>query len=284
MTAPKYASQAIDDMKEGTGLFDNVNARVTNIQFTKTPPDNYAADGNPIFSDVSFLIDGDGPEDDRKASQSYSLGASAGDNFTIGPDGYGLIPNSDDAVLRKDSKWGTFVSSLAKEGLPKAILQGGDFSKVIGLVGHFKRVADRERTFAESRNAKKSKFPPSTLVCTKILSLPGQSGAAGSAPAATTTAAPGTAVPSGDIDAKAGAYLAQVVKAKGGKVQRSQLTLLISTAAKADADKAAIAKRAGSEEFLNAMNEAGGVMDAAGEAVALVYDGASKPQTIAVAA
>src|SRR3990167_3467730 len=115
---PKYASQVPEDMKEGTGLFDNVNAHITNIQFTKTPPENYQADGNPIYSDVSFLIDGEGPEEDRKAGQSYSLGAKAGDNFTISPDGYGLIPNNDDAELRKDSKWGTFVTSLAKEGMP----------------------------------------------------------------------------------------------------------------------------------------------------------------------
>src|SRR5579859_3672541 len=108
----KLASFAIEDMKEGSGLFDDVDATITNIRFTREAPDNYTAEGNPLFVNLSLLLKGDGPEEERKVGQSYSLGAKAGDQFTVTGDGYGLVPNSDDAAIRKDCKWGTICASL----------------------------------------------------------------------------------------------------------------------------------------------------------------------------
>src|ERR1051326_9148920 len=97
----KYASFAVEDMIESSGLFDNVDGVVSGAKFTKEAPDNYQAEGNPIFFILGITLNGDGPVEDRTVSQTYSLGAQAGDNFTISSDGYALVPSNDDARIRK---------------------------------------------------------------------------------------------------------------------------------------------------------------------------------------
>src|SRR5262249_51641866 len=118
----KYASFAGAKLREQTGLFDDVDAKVVAFKFSKEAPDNYPAEGNPIFAYVSLLLDGDGPEDERTQVQIYNLGAKAGDEFTIGDDGYGLIP-VDDAVNtgRKGSKFTIFTQALETAGVPATI-------------------------------------------------------------------------------------------------------------------------------------------------------------------
>ncbi len=278
MTTPKYASQAMEDLKESTGLFDNVDIRVTEVQFNLTPPDNYPAGG--IFGWVSFDLLGDVPADQRALpKQAYSLGAQSAANYDISEDGYGLIPKSEYASIRKDSKWGTFLTALATQGLPKPILQAGDFSKLIGLEGHVNRIADKARTFAEERkqNAQAKKFPPSTLVVTKIIALPGT---------AATSATKSVVADVVDVDTIAGQLLAQIVAKKGGKLQRGNILLQVRTAAQqaGHSNYVDIAKRATEESFLNSINENGGVVDAAGEVVALSYDGTARPQVVTIAA
>jgi hypothetical protein len=276
--AQKYASMAGKDTRENSTLFDNVDATITNVQLTKEAPDNYEAAGSPIFGVVSFLLDGDGSEDDRKQTQSYSLGAKAGEEFTISVDGYGLIPVSDDFIsTRKGSKWDTFKSSLENEGVPSTIFEAGDLSKLIGLRGHFKRVNDAARSFATDRTDKKSKFAPQTLLCTKVLSLPGEVAVGktnGGAKAVTVGSAP-VGAPEGDLDTVTGVYLLDVLNgAKDKRVQRSQLTLLLSKAAMKDPRRQDIARRGADEAFITTLTDAGLV----------VYDPAAKPQYVTAAA
>lgn len=271
---------AVEDLKEGSNLFDNVEGKVTNVQFNHTPPEGYVVEGNPIFGWVYLLLAGDAPEEERKVNQSYSLGASSGENFTPSEDGFGLVPLNDDAAVRKDSKWGTFVSALQNEGLPVPILKAGDWSKVIGLNGKWKRIADKERTFAEDnkRGGKKSKFPPSTLVCIKILAMPGgvaagtvkPAGAA--APVANTngTAATSATPAEFDLDTATADFLGKVIAKQGGKVQRSKLTLLLSQASQGNENRYEIAKRGAEESFLISMAEMG----------VFKYDATAKPQTV----
>jgi biotin carboxyl carrier protein len=282
VSTQKYASMATEDLKEGTGLFDNVDGRVTAFKLTKEAPEGYAAEGNPIFAYLYLLLDGTQPEDERKVSQSYSLGAMAGDNFDISEDGYGLIPKNDDAAIRKDSKYGTFISVLETSGFPKPILQAGDMSKVIGLYGHWKRVADKERNFSEDQRTrpgqKKTKFPPSTLVCTKILALPGEAAKTAAAPATATATAPAstasaTPVSADDLDTQVGGYLLQVLAEKGGSVQRAQLTLLLSKAAMKEPNRQDIARRGADEAYLATMVAQGFIK----------YDPAAKPQVVTAA-
>lgn len=261
----KYASFATEDLRETSNLFDDVDATITGIKFTLTPPsDSYHADGNPIYARVDYLLDGSAPEEERRVNQSYSLGASAGDQFDISSDGFGLIPK-DDTVnsIRKGSKWAIFVTELQNKGITSTMLRAGNFSVLIGLHGHFKRVADPVRNFSDLDQRtkpgakKKSKFPPSTLVLVKLLALPGEVAAGGKSNGAVKSAPIASAQPiveeSGDIDTDTTPFLmAALAKAKG-RLQRGQIMLAVSRASEGHANRTVFAKRAGEEEYLSSL-------------------------------
>lgn len=279
MSTQKYASMAAKDTREASSLWEGPGV-ITNVQFTKEAPDNYEAQGNPIFGIMSILADGDGPEDERKQQQSYSLGAKAGDEFTISEDGFGLIP-IDGAVAstRKGTKWDTLKCSFELEGVSSSVFENGDMSKLIGLHGQFKRVNDPERSFNnDNRKQKDSKFKPQTLVCVNVLSLPGEKSTA-----VTRTTATGGAVqaaggdstlPEGDLDTVTAEYLQQVLtSAKDKRIQRSQLTLAVNKAAMKDPRRQDIARRAADEAFLASLAELNIV----------IYDPAAKPQYVTLA-
>lgn len=293
--AQKYASFAAKDTREAGSLPSDFDATIAAIQLTKEPPENYTAEGNPIFANVTLLIDEAGDykdksEQERTLVQSYGFGAKAGDEFTISGDGYGLIP-SDDSVtsIRKGSKFDLFKCSLENEGVPQTITEQGNLALFIGLRGHWRRVEDekllgKKREFNDDRKSK-SKFPPATLVLVKLHSLPGEKGKAAPAAAKAAASATASAAPAveGDIDTKTGTYLVQVLQgAKDNTVQRSQLIALLSKAAIKDAQRQDVARRGSDEEFLKFVSEAGIVV---GENVYSVsYDPASKPQVVKLTA
>lgn len=292
MAEVKRASFAIEDMKEGGGnLFgSNGPVRCTLIagKFSKEAPEGYPALGNPIFAWPVFEYESageDGNPTKVQTPQAYSLGAKSGDEFTISEDGDYLIPVSDDSRLVKDSKFGTFAASLQNEGVPKTLMASFQWSKLAGLVGDFKRIADKERTFAEDQQPQgrgaqkdKKKFPATTLVLVKLHAMPGENtNRAASKPAATTTApatqAAAPAASEGDLDAQAWTYLEQALQKAGGTLQRGQVVLKVSGAAMKEANRQAIARRAGEESFIATLVETGLVTYAAsekGQPVALV--------------
>ena len=275
--AQKYASMSAKDTRENTTLFDNLAAGITNFQFTKEAPDNYEAAGSPIFGVLYITADGDGDESERKHTQSYSLGAKAGEEFTISEDGYGLIPIDDSvASIRKGSKFDTLKCSFENEGIPSTVFENGDMSKLIGYRCQFRRVNDPERNFSGGSPRRESKFKPQTLICVKVLSAPGEavSGKATAGKTASAASAPAGA-PEGDLDTVTGQYLLTVLsKAKDHRVQRSQLTLLLSKESMADPRRQDIARRGSDEAFIATLVEAGVV----------VYDPAAKPQYVTAAA
>lgn len=277
MSEVKRASFAVEDMSEGSNLFDNVRATIVSGKFTKEAPDNYTAEGNPIFGVVNLEIAGEGPIDERRVSQSYSLGAQAGDNFTVSGDGDYLIPTKDEASIRKDCKFGTLAASLQNEGVSKTILQSFAWSALVGLEAQWKRVADKERNFGDDQRTKpgqqqKKKFPPSTLVVVKLYGMPGEK-AVGKPQTGTTT--PTTPAIEEDFDDVVFGYLVTVLNEAKTPVQRSQLTLKLSKAAMADKHpkRQDIARRGAEESFLVKMAETG----------ILTYDGSAKPQIISIA-
>jgi hypothetical protein len=296
MSAVKRASFAIEDMKEGGGgLFDNVRAVIVGGKFSKEAPDNYQASGNPIFGWAEFELKGleknPGESDDEfkvrtHPNQTYSLGAQAGDNFTISDDGDYLIPVHDDAQIVKDSKFGIFCQKLQTGGVAKTIMSGFGWSLLKGLDGQFVRVEDEKitgkaREFNDAGTDKRQKQntrKPQTLVLVKLYAMPGEKAATTNAAAASTsasTSAPAAPAPEGDLDTVTGQYLLEILaKAKDNKVQRSQLTLLLSKQAIADARRADIAKRGADEGFLKELADAGLVQ----------YDPAAKPQYVTAAA
>lgn len=300
-----YASFATEDLREQSNLFDNVDARVQAFQFTKTPPPNYTfeKDADPIFAIITFLIDGDAPVPERTVTQSYSLGATSGREFSISADGYGLIPISTEMSSRKGTKFTTLTESFQKVGIASTLLKSGDFSKLIGLYGHWMRVADKPRNFQDdqlsSRRGKTSKFPPSTLCLTKIIAMPGEKGAAvpATASAAKATKANGKDAPAmnaaavdaqaaftetGDLDSDTMECLLAALRASkntdsdGRKVlQRGQLTLAMGrVTGTTNPNRGVYAKRAFDEAFLTNLDGLGIV----------VYGQAIKGQPIALPA
>jgi hypothetical protein len=288
--AIKRASFAVEDMKEGGGnLWGSagpVRATIVGGVFTKQAPDGYNAEGNPIFGKVDFLLAGEGPEEERRVDSSFSLGAQAGDNFTISPDGQYLIPVTDDAQIVKDCKFGTFTGSLQREGVPTNILREFEFSKITGLDGDWKRVTDKARDFGDRPTApgQKKKFAPSTLQLVKLhtavkdgaLVIGAKPAAATSAPAASAAPAASNAPQAtGDVDADTWTLLERVLRANGNTIQRGRITLAVSKEAGAgNPGRGTYSKRAAEESFLNEMAAAG----------VLTYDQAGKGQPVTLAA
>lgn len=290
MAQPKYASFAAKDTREAGSLPSDFDAKIIAATFTKEPPnENYQADGNPIFAVVTYLIDqagdyADRDEQQRTLVQSYGLGGKAGDEFEISPDGNGLIP-TDTSVnsTRKGSKFDLWKCSLENEGVSQSITESGDISKFVGVYGHWRRVEDdkllgKKREFGDDKKSK-SKFPPQTLVCVKLLT----GGAAKSAPAAgkTTTATAPAVNPTGDLDTQVGEYLVgALLKAPGRSIQRSLLIPALTKAAVTAKNRADIARRGTSEEFLTAVVQSGVIV---GETFyGIAYDPASNPQTVSI--
>lgn len=273
MAAQKYASWAAKDTREASSLPSDFDAVIAAAKFTKEAPDGYQAEGNPIFAVIDLLQDGDGGESERTVQQSYSLGGKAGDEFAISDDGYGLIPTGDEHAIRKGSKFDMFKCSLENVGVSEAITAAGTLEALIGIKAHWKRIDDakllgKEREFVGGKKST-SKFPPQTLVATALVDSKG----AGKATANKTTAAvtPGTSDNTGDIDTLAGQFLLDVLgAAKDNKVQRAQVTLLVSKAAMKDGRRTEIAKRASDETFLSSLAETG----------LIAYDPAAKPQVV----
>lgn len=279
--AIKRASFAIEDMKDGGGnLWGSsgpVKATISGGKFTKEAPEGYNAEGNPIYAAVNFVLAGDGPIEERSVSQSFALGGQSGDNFTISQDGDYLIPNSDDAHIVKDCKFGIFASSLQNEGVPKTVLADFAFSKITNLEGDFKRIVDKERSFVADKPGQKKKFPPSTLCLVKLHKLAGEAvkGAAVNKAATAATPAAATAavvVDSGNLDQDTLEYVKSVLAS--GPVQRGRLTLAVSKVAAENPNRQALARRAGEESFINEMAGLG----------QLTYAAAEKGQPVGLAA
>ena len=273
----KYASWASKDTRDTSSLPSDFDAAVADAKFTKEPPDNYPAEGNPIFAVITYRREDNVSEEEKTLPVYYNLGGKAGDEFDISDDGVGLIPKGDEySAIRKGSKFDLWKCSLENEGVSAAITEAGDLSKLVGLRGHWRRVEDakllgKAREFGDDK--RKSKFPPQTLVCVKLLGMPGEKGKGGTA---TTSAAASSNGGDFDLDSATMDYLLKVIDAEPTKtVQRSTLVLKLNKAAMADvAHRKDIAKRGSDEAFLVKLAEAGIV----------TYDPAAKPQIVGAAA
>lgn len=282
MGEKKYASLATEDLREASSLADDFDAVIASVAYTKEPPDNYPAEGNPIFADVRFVMDGDGSVEERTFAQKYNLGGKAGDDFTISEDGFGLVPADPDSKVRKGSKWATFVQRMQAEGVPKTLLASGDVSKMVGIRGRWKRVDDEERKFSDDKK-RSSKFPQQTLVLKRLYSKFAQDGAViadGAIPQAASAGNSGTAAaPAGDFDLDGATLelLSAVLQEKGGKIARTALTLPLSQKANANPAyknyRSDIAKRGTDEAYLKSLVEAG----------LIKYDPSAKPQVVEAA-
>lgn len=272
-TQVQRASFAIEDMSEGGGNFFGAagpaRAKLVGGRFTKEAPDGYNTEGgNQIFGVADFLLPGDGPEEERRYNQSFSMGGKSGDEFTISENGDYLVPTTAESRLVKTSKFGIFAASLQNEGVPKPIMQAFAWSVIAGLDGDWKRIADPKREGLSNDN-KKSKYPPSTLCLVKLHAMPGEAAKAAPATTASNTAAAPTTAPAvqttGDLDADTFEFLKKVLSENNGTMQRGRITLAVSKAVGEHPQRQAYAKRASEESFLNTLADAGMVKYAAAE-------------------
>lgn len=278
MAETKYASFAPESIKEsgGSNLWDNVDATITGFKFTREMPDNYKIEPkpgeeiSPIGVLIDFEVDGGAPVEERRVNQFFSVGAKVGLAFDIAANGFGLVPKTEDAQLYA-SNFTKFVKSLVDNGLPAPVVAAGDFSKILGLKGHFKRIEDknaRERTWKDKKGVEHKEFPK-VLLCTKVNGLPtGNVATTGSAPGAPTTADAGDF----DLDSATAGYLTAALAAKKKPLQRAQLVLVVSQQAVNDPNRQAIAKRSAEEEFLTNL----AALDM------IVYDAAGKGQPVSL--
>jgi len=259
MSKQAFASLDPENFSTGSGLFDDVDGVVTGAHFTNEPPDGYTADGNPLFFVLEIQIDGaDGPVEQR-----YSMGGKAGDQFEVSEDGLGLIPAGPHSRLGASSKFGLFMAALKTEGFPIASLGGedGNMGALVGLRAHFNRIPDPERKgLAPRPGQKEKKYPESTLVVTKIHTLPGEKPATGKKAAATakpaagkstttTKAAPATADNDEDIQAAEETLVALLV-ANNGTIQKSKLPILAARELAKHPRRQEVSKLIYSEPFL----------------------------------
>lgn len=277
----KYVSFATEDLREQSNLFDDVDARIKAFAFTMTPPsDNYKTEdgGTPIFAVITFLIDGDAPEQERTVTQSYSLGSKSSTEFVISNDRYGLIPIEDANKPRAGCKFTTLTEQFQKVGITSTLLKNGNFGNLIGLYGHWKRIADVPRTFGDQdqlSKRKKSKFPPSTLILIRVIAMPGEAVAPAKAAKASkangkVAAAPVAAAPAedttpesditetGDDEYDTMEYLLAALRKANGTLQRGQITLAMGHAAGLKNPKRSVfAKKAFDEAYLLGLADQG---------------------------
>lgn len=269
-----FASLDPENFSTGSGLFDDVDAVVTGAHFTNEPPDGYTADGNPLFFVLELQIDGaDGPVEQR-----YSMGGKAGDQFEVSEDGLGLIPAGPHSRLGASSKFGLFMAALKTEGFPIATLGGedGNMGALVGLRAHFNRIPDPERKGLTQRpGQKEKKYPESTLVVTKIHTLPGEKPA--TAKKATTTAKPAAgksttkptaAAARDDEDIKtAEETLVALLVVNDGTIQKSKLPILAARELGKHPRRQEVSKLIYSEAFLS-------------RETAWTFDPSSNPQVV----
>lgn len=284
----QYASWLPDDLHEGgSGLWDNVMGRITAIQFSTNPPPNYKqGDQAGIYAYVTFLLDGDAPVEERTVTEIFSCGG-IGAVYDIVNDGFSLKAKTEDARISKKCKFATFVASLLSEGVPANLIKTGDFRPIVGVHALWKRVVDkvvkeiREREGDTKTADGKKKFDPTLIVCGGKLTMPGEKGNSGSGQ---TAGAPATAASSEDfnLDAETSSRLIELLRSKGKPIQRTQLTVFMSTELTSNKAKdpvgydnrTPIAKRAGNVEFLKGLAEMG----------LIVYDPSVKNEPVSLPA
>lgn len=286
MSEVKYASFAPTDVKETSSrkLWDNADATVTGVKFSKEMPANYKIEPkitngvveeiSPIGAYVTFEIVGDAPVEERSVDQFFSVGAKVGLSFDIAPSGTALVPKIDEAQIYK-SNFTQFARSLVENGVPAPLIAAGDFAKIVGLKGHFKRIEQKDgtpRKWTDNKGVEHTDLP-TVLLCTRVIALPGTGAATGSTAGAAQTAAASAPAGDFDLDTAATDHLVAALKAKKKPLQRAQLVLVVSQQAVADKEnRAAIAKRSAEEDFLNNLNELGIVK----------YDAAAKGQPVSL--
>lgn len=155
-----------DHASEGGGLIDDFDGTISDMRFVMTDYDGAMADPVPVCQ-VTFDVDGE------ESVQLYSVGGQG--DFAPDDTGRGLRKLKSKATLTKTCKYILFADSLVQAGFPVNRLDRNDCSSIIGTCGHFLRKAVEYKGLKRKKDDRDS----TVLLCTKVITLPGEAAAKG---------------------------------------------------------------------------------------------------------
>lgn len=158
----KYASLDPSTFTAG-GLIDDVDATMTDVLACEWDYNGQQAPGPALA--IEFT---------DPAGQAHIQYFSAGKLEDWKPDasGEGFIPVSGKTGFTSSTNLAMFLDSLIKAGFPTALLADGNVKRMIGTQVHVvQHITERKGLIRTGKNADR---PPSVLLVTKLIALPGQ--------------------------------------------------------------------------------------------------------------
>lgn len=152
-----------DDFVTG-GLLQDVDLEILKIYSTLEKPEHYKFDDRVFIKMEAKNLSTGGQEE-----QFWAAGSNA--DFVPSSDGNFILPNPDNpsaTALRKASNWAAMLVSLKTNGgMPKGFLNSSKgLSALAGMRFHAMQAPAPERPGLEKKD---SKFPPTVLICFKVL-------------------------------------------------------------------------------------------------------------------
>jgi len=148
------------DYREGGGLIDDVNARITRMRFVMT---NYGKEGAEMVPVCQMTLTVD---DGAEHKELLSVGKAS--EWAPDEDGTGLNKIGGQSGLVKSSKFGVFCARAVEAGFPESRL-GNDVTVFEGIYAHFKREVQDYGDRIKKRKSGDQEFEHTVLVIDKIL-------------------------------------------------------------------------------------------------------------------
>jgi hypothetical protein len=266
---PQYISLSPDDFTQG-GLIDDIDVEIIDAASCEWDYNGQQAAGPALA--VQFQ-DPNGQTHD----QYYSAGKA--EDWSPSEDGHGFISVSGKTTVNTSSNLAKLFASMVEAGFPKELLASGDVKVIIGTKCHVNQVAQERKGLI--RTGKNADRPSTTLLVTKIHSLPGadtKSPAKAAGKATTTTKAAGgkangaaaaTTAASGNADmdeAIVGALIAALGEADG-PLPKKAMVQVVFKAFDADANLKGLRNKAiarvNAADFLKSLGDSGITFDGA---------------------
>lgn len=246
----KTASLNPENFLEGGGLIDDVDVVFKSCEFAMFDYQG-KADAAPC---LKIVMECDDFDDDME--QYYSMGSP--NDWIPSDDGAQLVAVGKATNIRMTTNGGIFLKSLIDSGFPVDDL-GDDITALDGTQAHVIQVPAPKRNLQKTAKQKEreEKFgPPTLLVVSEIIALPGEKKKPTGAPKGkatgkgkTTGKKTGKKEASGDLNEKAMAAVMGVLSDEG-TITKKELPAKIFQTMKEDPDRNAVVKVVFDDEFL----------------------------------
>ena len=249
----KAVSLNPENFTEGGGLIDDVDVVFEECRFEIF---DYQGKSTPV---PALKVAMTSEDIEGVMEQYYSMGSA--NDWIPSDDGTQLVAVGKASNIRMTSNGGIFLKALIDAGFPVEDL-GDDISALDGLQAHVIQVPAPKRSMKKTKDQeeREAKFgPPTLLVVSEIVALPGEKKVPAGAPKKTSAkkAAPKKAAakkekaaPDGDVEASAVAGILAIL-AEVGTIAKKDLPSKIFQTMKDDPDRNAIVKVAFDDEFLS---------------------------------